>query len=264
MLHHGYASQVLRGRGVQPPPLEQIAAYLASLTGDALAQEAGRFRRIALGVDDTGDVPSLLAAIRDFASTSQLPSAVVVRRERPAAQESPARATAPATDPHTDFLRSNGVHVYGSTAALKIELDTFGGETKDRQAGYTVQIEGARKEPGSGFAWHRKIQFQLTKRELPLMAAFLVGYGGPSIEFANHGPAHDKALSVMDQGRRLYVRLRQYGNTIPVPIEPSDVYAWGEICMLALQLNRPSLGTEGQLAMLRRIGRMTTAPMESR
>jgi hypothetical protein len=168
------------------------------------------------------------------------------------------------TDSHTDFLRSNGLHVYGGTAALKIELDTLGGGAQDRQAGYTVQIEGARKEPGSGYAWHRKIQFQLTKRELPLMAAFLLGYGGPSIEFANHGPAHDKGLSVMDQGRRLYVRLRQQGTTIPVPIEPPDVYAWGEICMLALQLNRPSLGTEGQLAMLRRIGRMTTASVEAR
>ena len=266
MLHHGYASQVLRGRGVPPPPKEQIAAYLASLTGDALAQETGRLRRIALGVDDTGDVPCLLAAIRDFANFVPPPPAAVVPRERPATHES--RATAPAraqvTDPHTDFLRSNGVHVYGATAALKIELDTLGGGAQDRQAGYTVQIEGARKEPGSGYAWHRKIQFQLTKRELPPMAAFLLGYGGPSIEFANHGPAHDKALSVMDQGRRLYLRLRQQGTTIPVPIEPPDVYAWGEICMLALQLNRPSLGTEGQLAMLRRIGRMTTASVEAR
>ena len=265
MLHHGYASQVLRGRGVQPPPKEQIAAYLASLTGDVLAQETGRLRRIALGVDNTDDVPCLLAAIRNCTSTAPPPSTAVDRREHPAAHKSRAAAPAPSprTDPHTDFLRSNGVHVYGATAALKIELDAFGGGAQDRQAGYTVQIEGARKEPGSGYAWQRKIQFQLTRRELPLMAAFLVGYGGPSIEFANHGPAHDKSLSVMDQGRRLYVRLRQPGCTIPVPIEPPDVYAWGEICMLALQLNRPSLGTEAQLVMLRRIGRMTTASGEA-
>lgn len=263
MLHYGYASQVLRGRGVQPPAKEQIAAYLNSLTGDALTQEAARLRRIALGVDGSDDVPGLLRAIREVASSPL----AVPPRSAPAdrAVERQPRSTAPATplDPHTEFLRSNGVHIYGSSAALKIELDALDGGPQ-RQASYTVQIEGARKEAGRGYGWHRKIQFQLTRRELPLMAAFLAGYGGRSIEFTNHGPANDKALSVMDQGRRLYVRLRQQGVTIPVPVEPPDVYAWGEICMLALQMNRPCLSAEGQLAMLRRIGRMTTASEESR
>lgn len=261
MLHHGYASQVLRGRGVQPPAKEQIAAYLSSLTGDALAHEEARLRRIALGVDESEDVPGLLRAIREVASnvlavpTSAAPTDPAIERQP--------RTAAPAAplNPHTEFLRSNGVHIYGSTAALKIELDALDGG-QQRQASYTVQIEGAKKEAGRGYGWHRKIQFQLTRRELPMMAAFLAGYGGRLIEFTNHGPANDKALSVTDQGRRLYVRLRQQGVMIPVPVEPADVYAWGEICMLALQLNRPSLSAEVQLAMLRRIGRMTTAASE--
>lgn len=261
MLHHGYVSQVLRGRGVPPPPKEEIAAYLGSLTGEALAHETGRLRRIALGVEEADDVPRLLAAIRDFPSNAPSPSPPLVRREPATKHDSRARSTAP--DPHTEFLRSNGVHIYGASAALKIELDTFA-SGEGRQAAYTVQVEGARKEPGGGYAWHRKIQFQLTRRELPLMAAFLLGYGGTAIEFGNHGPANDKALSVRDQGRNLYVRLRQQGATIPVPVEPPDAYAWGEICLLALQLNRPSLAAEGQLAMLRRIGRMTTATVEGR
>lgn len=255
MLHHGYVSQVLRGRGIQPPHLEQIAAFLRGLDTQAIVRETERLRRIALGVDASSDVPELLEAIRAVPTAPSETTHVTASRprvERPV-QLQPAKSV----DAHTQFLRDNGVHIYGRTAALKIELDCLG--SKDERRSYTVQVEGARKNAGTGFAWDRKIQFQVTTRELPLMAAFLLGFAGSSIEFNNHGPSNDKSLSVHDQGRHLFVRVRQQGTVIPVPVEPPEAYTWGELCLLALQLSRPALSADGQLAMLRRVGRMATA-----
>lgn len=252
MLHPGYIRQVLRDRGVATPPSpEQISEYLRALDDGAREQLGARLRRISLGVEASDELRALLD---DLHGASARP--VADRRAVHAALSSPVQAQ---PRPQTDLLRQHGLHIYGRTAALKIELDRLGAKD-DPSCGFTLQIEGTHKA-GSRYCWDEKIQFQLTRKELPRVAAFLLGFAGDAIELANHGPAHDKTLSIHDQGRHLFVRLRQQ-RVIPVPVEAADAYTWGELALLALQMNRP-IPAESQLAMLRRLGRMEAAPARS-
>lgn len=263
-----YVAEVLRARGVAPPDRERTAQFLATLDDHRQREVAATLRRIAMGVDEGDEMCSLVTEIRTRASASlsntEAPEWANVERPEPqrtvaARRGLPPRPREAQLEPAreldaTQFLRANGLHVYGKSAALKVELDRLGPKAG---GSYTLQIEGARKHDGA-FDWQRKIQFQLTRQELPRMACFLLGYGGSEIEFGNQGPSHDKALFVQDQGRHLFVKLR-HTLVIPVPVEPFDVYAWGELCLLALHLNRPQVPPEAQLAMLRRLGAMERA-----
>jgi hypothetical protein len=257
-LHPGYIHQTLRGRGVPPPPKRDIVNFIASLRPEAASVEAERVRRISMGVDRSDDVECLLDAIKAKRPEESAPEAL-----KPLVSKPPARvASAAPAEPHTEFLRSHGVHIYGQSAALKIELDTL--RTSDEQAGgfqYTVLIEGANNRKGGGYNWTTKVPFQLTRRELPLVAAFLLGFTTEKLEFNNHGPQANKFLTLEDQGGKILVRVGQAGRApVPVPVEPADVFSWGELCIVALQLNRPTVGAEGQLALLRRVGRMRQQP----
>lgn len=259
-LNAGFIHQALRGRGVPPPATRDIEKYISSLRPEAASVEAERVRRISMGVDRSDDVQYLLDAIK-----ANLPRATHREPTEPAKPQAHAAAAAPAPQPHTEFLRAHGVHIYGQAAALKIELDTLRASDRQDEFQYTVSIEGATKRKGGGgYDWAGKVPFQLTRRELPLMAAFLLGFSTETLEFKNHGPATNKFLTVAEQRGNLFVRLGQTGRApVPVPVEPADVYAWGELCIVALQLNRPTVGVEAQLALLRRVGRMSQQPKDA-
>ena len=170
----------------------------------------------------------------------------------------------PEQQEHTEFLRSHGVHIYGKSAALKIELDTLRGHETQAECHYTVLIEGANKGKAMGYDWGAKIPFQLTRRELPLVAAFLLGFSSSKLELKNHGPEANKSLTLEEQKGKLFVKVAQTGRApVPVPVEPADVFAWGELCMVALQLNRPTVSPGIHLALLRRVGRMSQQPPDA-
>lgn len=121
------------------------------------------------------------------------------------------------------MLRASGLHVYGSKAALKIELTYLRRRDPVVPQRYTVQIEGARK-PGGWIDWEHKVILQLMARELAPMAAFLLGLAGERFELANHGPQADKTLSIEDQGSRMFVKLGHAGRPpIVVQVDPPEV-----------------------------------------
>lgn len=175
------------------------------------------------------------------------------RYSSPAA--APGRAAETANS-QTALLRAHGMHVYASSAALKIELDVLRGSEEGGAPQYTLQIEAARSSNGR-YQWQQKVPFQLTARELPVLASFLLGFAGSSLAFRNHGPNTDKSLEIEDQGAKLYVKLGYASRApIPVPVDAADVFAWGELCLVALRLNRPLLDGQATLALLRRLGKM--------
>lgn len=245
-LSAGYIAQALRGRGARAPDKAVIERYIASLSADDAAVAQSLVRRISLGVDSSGEVESFLERLGAMEAAPVEPGA-----ERRVPQEPPADSR------QLGFLRSHGIHIYGKQAALKVELDRLKTEP-DAPPEYTVLVEGARNSD-KGFDWTHKIPFQLTRRELPVLAAFLLGYSAQQkLDIKFHGSAQEKSLHVDDQGGNLFVRLsRGSERPIAVPVEPPDVFAWGELCLIALQMNRPAVSQEAQLALLRRIGNMT-------
>lgn len=257
-LHPHYLAQVLSDRGERAPATNLIEAYVGSLDPTALTREKLRLCKIAQGVDASDDIGALLDAIR----------AAAPRVEEPAAESAPpatanklsqSRSSTTKSAASVTLLRAHGIHAYSKGAALKIELDTLRAEEKGEAVQYTIQIEAARANAGR-YDWERKVPFQLTRRELPLLATFLLGFGPETLVFNNHGPNTDKRLEVLDQGGKVFVKLGYAGRAaIPVPVEAADVFAWGELCMVALRLNRPLVDAGALLALLRRIGKMAAA-----
>lgn len=256
---------ILKARGVRTPPLDQIEAYARGLTPEQDAEVKERLWRIERGTERSDDIPALLEAIRATQEKAAAPEAVEApvaakgARRRPSAAAAPEAAT-PSQRADLAWLRSHGAHVWASSAALKVELtpQRRGEDGEDAPPQYTVQIEGAKKRDGRA-DWEHKIIFQLTLRELPLVAAFLLGYAGEKLSLQNHGPNADKSLFLEDQGNKFFCRLAEAGSIVPVPIDSLDAFRCAEIALAALHLNRPTCPPEMQLAMLRRLGSMHQA-----
>lgn len=269
-MHPKYLSQVLHDRGLPAPPMAQLEAFVGAMTDLEAPVMEECLRKLALGVEQQEDVEALLQGIK---SAARPVSVAPVQRAQAATPEplgredvdEPAtptrpRARAPASSVPVDvleMLRQHGMHVYSTSAALKIELGTLRAGEACGQLQYTVQVDAARAKHGGGYDWTSKVPFQFTRRELPLLAAHLLGLGTKKLSIGNHGPNTDKHFELEDQGSHLFVKVRVAdGCTIALPVGPADVFGWGELCLVALQLNRPSVGADGHLALLRRIGRM--------
>lgn len=93
-----------------------------------------------------------------------------------------------------------GFHIYGASAALKIEAD------RNAQHFPTVAVEAAHGSPGKAYAWDRKIRFQFTERELPTLLATLLGQRELG-EFLYHGKNRDKALQIKLTPRGTVLRM---------------------------------------------------------
>ena len=138
---------------------------------------------------------------------------------------------------------------------MKVELDLL--RAPDGEAAkYTVQIELAPSSAPRVYDWHQKVAFQFTRRELPLLAAMLMGFAGDALVLTNHGPDHDKKLEIHQQGNKLFVKIRQGGTAYSMPVEASDVFAWTAIAMTALKKNNDALDSGVFLEMLKRTGEM--------
>ncbi len=267
--------QVFSDRGIMSPPVAACAAYADSLDADGRARLCAELRRIENGVDSAGEVESLLTRIR---------SASPPKRDTPGALQAPDPALSPAPcavpassgkviRPSEEERKRErgqvpwwydaGVHVYGQKAALKIELEQRRADQPDAGQ-FTVQLEFAESKGQRTFDWTNKISFQLTRRELPLLGAMLMGYAGNELNLTNHGPEQDKRLELRQQGPRLFVKLRKGARAIAIPVEPADVYEWSVIVLTALKKNRDDLDTASILEILKRTGAMQVAPPTQR
>lgn len=267
-MHARYLEQVLRDRGMPVAPLAQLEAFVQGLAPAQEQEMDERLRRLAMGVERAHDGESILDGIRKAASSAAAAPADDAphsqERCEPAALEgshegNPVRSKEPAGKLPREVLetlRRHGLHVYAKTAALKVELATLRTGESVGAVQYTVQLDAARAK-ADGYDWRAKIPFQFTRRELPLLAAALLGMRPGPLKIENHGPNTDKHFELVDQQAHLFVKVRLSGGpTIALPVGPADVFAWGELCLVALHLNRPTISTDGHLALLRRIGKM--------
>lgn len=153
-------------------------------------------------------------------------------------------------------------HIYGTTSALTVAVETLRVWDDSPDPKFTVVIEGAKAIGPQRYDWEHKIQFQVMLRELPLLACALLGTLYGPLKFENHGPAADKSLEIMDQGKRLFVRLSQARNLIAVPVTPADVFEWASLVMVALTRNAKPLDGGQITRMLDRVAAMANVKKE--
>jgi hypothetical protein len=123
-------------------------------------------------------------------------------------------------------------HVYGGKGALCFETDMTRGNL------HTISLDAATATGPREYDWKSKIRIQLTRQELPVVAAVLFGFL-PRCEFKNHGPEKDKGFSIEDQKNKLFVRVFSKEGARAVPVEPVDAYRIATLFIRQLRKDSP-------------------------
>ncbi|MEZ5577934.1 MAG: hypothetical protein R3F44_20735 [Candidatus Competibacteraceae bacterium] len=196
--------------------------------------------------------PTRSAAPRSEAT----PNADTAPASTPPPPTAPAPARSIAARPGATPARPDRVQcrVYGSKAALCIETDVT------RQDEPTLRLEAAPATGPRAYDWPRKLTLQLTREELPVVAATVLGLL-PRCTYKNHGPEQNKGLEIEHQGSHLFVRLFQKDRgVLAVPVGPADSYALAALALRALRQGTPWLSDQGILMALKlTVQRMSAA-----
>jgi len=135
------------------------------------------------------------------------------------------------------------VHVYGQKAALCFE------PTLTRSNVPTLTLDAAVARGQRQYDWSSKIRLQLTRQELPVAAAVLLGFR-PKCKFTNHGDQNNKGFSIEDQGQHVFIRVFAKDQPVrAVPVTPEDVFRITTLLLRQLQSAYPWL-TGGDLISL--------------
>lgn len=137
-------------------------------------------------------------------------------------------------------------HVYGGKAALCFEADTT------RNGVHTIALDAAAATGPKQYNWGKKIRLQLTRSELPIVAAVLLGVLR-RCEFKNHGQDNSKGFSMERQdGGKVFIKVMAKGESVKaVPVEAPDVFFVTALFVRQLQKGLPWLDTAGVLALIR-------------
>ena len=201
--------------------------------------------------------PATPAPTRPAARRSEAtPNADTAPASTPPPPTAPAPARSIAARPGATPARPDRVQcrVYGSKAALCIETDVT------RQDEPTLRLEAAPATGPRAYDWPRKLTLQLTREELPVVAATVLGLL-PRCTYKNHGPEQNKGLEIEHQGSHLFVRLFQKDRgVLAVPVGPADSYALAALALRALRQGTPWLSDQGILMALKlTVQRMSAA-----
>lgn len=245
----------LKERGLPMASAFQIERSLSRMSDGDRSEIEARVRRLGAGAEQPGDVEGLSTWTRDAALASPEPTSTRAPR---VTEGSRAANDAPASSTDTSLPYQRGVHVYGGKAALTFELALA---TARRQEYATIKIEGAKALAGKQFEWDNKLVFRLTKRELALFAATLLGWL-PKLEFTGHGEEKSKTLAVEDQGGVLFVRLTQGRRLLAVPIPAEEIFDVTALVLQALAQNEPHLDSQTILHLVKRAAAMLSAHLE--
>jgi len=275
-LSHKWLRQVLTDRGVAAPTEAACAAFVRTLDEAGQRQVRLFLDAVIKGVESTDDMLTFLTAIQAASPTNEAPSddtpgpstQAAALHPRPSVRQfgatAPVRSTtkvssvpAPESDQRAK-LREQGMHIYAGKAAMKVELDVLrGGDGESSRL--TVQIELAPAKGPRAYDWARKIPFQFTRKELPLLGAMLMGYAGDILVLTNHGPEHDKRLELRQQAGSIFVKLRQGTKTLAMPVEAADLFGWVALTITALKNHHEALDSGALFEMLKRTGAMHAA-----
>lgn len=137
---------------------------------------------------------------------------------------------------------------HGGKAALQAETSETTGNW------HTVNLECARKDPsdpnGKRFDWSRKMVLQLTRNELPVFTAVMLGYL-PAVRFDNHGDL-GKWVEVINQGKSFFFKLGGKDMpmfTIPVPVQ--EAFMIGTLALGQYTRNFHGMSHEASLSIIR-------------
>lgn len=148
-------------------------------------------------------------------------------------------------------------HVYGGKAALCWDVD----ETKNGDA--TIRLEAAKAIGERKYDWGNKITIQLTRDELPCVAAVFLGIL-PRTEGKNHGVGDQqgKGFEIEHQGNKLFIKVfAPQKPPCAVPVSPEDAFTVAGLLVRQIRKGKPWLSGNDIMAMLRAIiGRMKTQP----
>lgn len=148
-------------------------------------------------------------------------------------------------DEAKNFLQ---VKTHGGKAAFEFSID----KTKDGWS--TIRLEGASKLNNNTkmYDWKNKITIQITRNELPVIAAVLLGFL-PSCEFGNHGPTN-KGFALVNQGKNFFFKIFEPGENkrmyvCPVPLVEANLM--GTLALAQHTQNFPSLSSDSALTAIR-------------
>ncbi|QCT95497.1 hypothetical protein FEV13_00700 (plasmid) [Stutzerimonas degradans] len=136
-------------------------------------------------------------------------------------------------------------HVYGGKAALCFEVDTTRGGVP------TIALDAASSSAPRAYNWSQKIRIQLTRAELPVVAAVLLG-ARESCEFSAHGADKTKGFSMERQGNRIFTKVYEKNRGArAVPIEAADAFYVATLFLLQIRKISPWLDASSTIALVR-------------
>ena len=295
LVSHKWVHQVFRQRGIPAPDPELLRLSLEQASVEQHQEVLALGKRIESGADTGDEIPRLrhilktlqtqpvkaitvapmvapsVTAVAPVATFTPPPAQIDLldpslhvepsgptktptRRTR-AAPPQPVTATTDSTSYTEEKKRQPKHHIYGSKAALTIELDRLRERDESGQERWSLMVEAALAKSARSYDWDHKIAFQLTRGELPAVAATLMGYL-ESLHLKNHGAQSDKSLDLQNQGDKVFVKLSQGKQMMAGPVTSGDVHAWLELVMLALLRNAPEVGEMMHMAMIKRVAEM--------
>lgn len=137
-------------------------------------------------------------------------------------------------------------HVYGGKAALCFEEDTTRGGVP------TIALDAALSSSPRAYHWKDKTRIQMTRAELPVVAAVLLGARN-SCEFKAHGENKSKGFSMQRQaGGKVFVKVFEADKPVKaVPIEAPDVFFVASLIMLQIRRITPWLDAASAMDLVR-------------
>lgn len=136
------------------------------------------------------------------------------------------------------------VRVYSHSGALTFEASTT------REGTPTISLDAAEALADMGYDWASKIQIQFTAKELPVVAAVMMGFA-PFCEYGGHGEAKDKHFMLKHQRDKVFVRVWSSHGARAVPIEMPDAYYVSGLLLLQLRDAMPWLSGQEISTLLR-------------
>jgi hypothetical protein len=252
-LSAGWVSQTLRQRGLPVPLPVAVKKGIALLDDDERKDFKQKITRIAAGAEQAGEMDWMADWSRK--QTASRPDiAELSANDSPP----PTRVQADSEQPRT-FEPSH--HVYGAKGVLCFECVKVEPEGDRHHAYFTVQIDAAPAATKGRFDWDKKTVFRLTRRELGVVAAAMLGWC-PMVNLIGHGPLNDKRLDIEDQGGVMFVKLSQGRRTVAVPIGADEICEVSAMLLKAIGRNQPELDSQTVLHLVKRAGAMMTAAHE--
>ncbi len=147
----------------------------------------------------------------------------------------------------SESKRYMNIKSHGKSNAIEFAPD-------NTQTGWdTLRIEAAPKLSGNtkAYDWANKVSVQVTKTELPIVVAVLLGFL-PSCEFGNHGDTA-KWFSIENQGKAFYIKVGQASDKrmLPCPVPYVEAHLAGMVALSQYAKNFEGMTTDAALEAIK-------------